>query len=167
MHPIASSALRPSFTPALWPCFRHNTHSLFPIKTMELCERCKCFDIQSFSRNNYPIRGMPAAKVKKSAAEGCTFCSYLVQNIPELSREDLALRWLNPKHYSGLLAKIFAPLYLLVCFGLSILLESEWVLLRARRDAASDESDEIPLGITALEACFTGFPPSLGKRQLG
>lgn len=119
---------------------------------MELCEQCQNFDIQAFSRNDYPVRGLPAAAVKKSAEAGCDFCSFLVQILPEIADAWPSDRWLKPEQHSGLFAMILVALRLLLRFGEWLIVGSGWILLRARRDTQDNASDDEGLRVLALEA---------------
>jgi len=55
----------------------------------ELCERCKCFDIQSLADGAYPWRGYQTRDVQVSAERGCLFCATLIQELlPAAERSD-------------------------------------------------------------------------------
>ncbi|KAK1750393.1 hypothetical protein QBC47DRAFT_353360 [Echria macrotheca] len=47
-----------------------------------LCQRCQLFDIQSFPDNNFPWKSYSKLDVRKSAREGCAFCTAIVKALP-------------------------------------------------------------------------------------
>lgn len=46
---------------------------------MDLCKRCRNFDIHSFARGGPPFRGYPIALFLRAAHSGCPFCSLLLK----------------------------------------------------------------------------------------
>ncbi|KAL8337029.1 hypothetical protein RB601_008498 [Gaeumannomyces tritici] len=46
-----------------------------------LCSRCEKFDIQAFRKEPHVPRGFPLADVIRSAQEGCTFCTLLLESV--------------------------------------------------------------------------------------
>lgn len=48
---------------------------------MALCESCRDFDIQSFHRDTFYLRGHPLMAVICSAEAGCSFCSLLLDSL--------------------------------------------------------------------------------------
>lgn len=46
-----------------------------------LCSRCQNFDVQSFRRDTFRLRGYPLVEFVKSAKYGCSFCSLVLQNL--------------------------------------------------------------------------------------
>ena len=51
-----------------------------------LCERCKHFDIQSFSKSSTGKRGYLLHDVECSAKDGCEFCSLLLESLEDVEK---------------------------------------------------------------------------------
>ena len=51
-----------------------------------LCDHCQRFDIQSFARSASCRRGYVFREVKAAAADGCEFCSLLLDSVKDVER---------------------------------------------------------------------------------
>ncbi|KLU85952.1 hypothetical protein MAPG_04971 [Magnaporthiopsis poae ATCC 64411] len=52
-----------------------------------LCSRCQNFDVQSFRRDTFRLRGYPLVEFVKSAKSGCSFCGLVLQNLEAAERD--------------------------------------------------------------------------------
>jgi hypothetical protein len=57
-----------------------------PANGAMLCDRCKHFDIQSFARSASRRRGYALREVEIAAANGCEFCSLLLDSVKDVER---------------------------------------------------------------------------------
>lgn len=61
--------------------------------TKPLCPRCERFDIQALGKSQFPYQRLALSTAMKSAEQGCSFCSLLVENLA--STHLLSPSWLS------------------------------------------------------------------------
>lgn len=74
-----------------------------PTSTKPLCSRCERFNIQALGKSPYPYQRLALSTAMKSAEQGCSFCSLLVEN---LASSDL----LNPSWLSRMTSALYVQL---------------------------------------------------------
>jgi len=91
-----------------------------------LCIACQAFDIQSFSRQSVPWRGIRRQQAIHGARSGCPFCTLLLESL-EIPLAGVATA--NGRELGG------------------------WIHLKVGRDESDNRGDDA-LNIVRLDACF-------------